>query len=204
MTAHGLVLFGLVFLLAAATPGPGIAAIVGRVLSSGPSGVGGFIAGFVVADLVWLSLAASGMAALARTAHTPFVLAKFAGAGYLLYLAYRSWSAPVRPIATGSNVSDREGWRLFVGGITLTLGNPQTMVVFLALIPTVVDLSRVTLTAFCQLAIMICVILSLVLTLYAFAAMHARRLFQTERPARLLNRISGTLMAGAAIVLASR
>jgi threonine/homoserine/homoserine lactone efflux protein len=204
MTIHDLVLFGLVYLLATASPGPGIAAIIARVLSYGTSGIVGFIAGFVIGDLIWFSLAATGMAALAQTAHTLFVAVKFAGAGYLLYLAYRLWTAPVRQIEDLSDRSDRKAWRLFIGGVTLTLGNPKVMVFFMALLPTVIDLNDLTLPAFCQVAIAICVILSSVLTLYTIAAMRARRFFQAEHPARLLNRVSGTVMAGTAVAVATR
>lgn len=204
MTSHGLVVFGLVYLIATASPGPGIGAIVARVMSNGTSGIASFIAGFVIGDLIWFSLAATGMATLAQTAHTLFAMVKFAGAGYLLYLAYRLWTAPVQPIKELDVPSNQKASRLFVGGVTLTLGNPKVMVFFMAMLPTVIALNLLTLTAFCQVAIMICVILSSVLSLYALAASRARRLFQAERPARLLNRVSGTVMAGAAIAVASR
>ena len=204
MTIHGFVLFGLVYLLAAASPGPGIAAIIARVLSYGTSGIASFIAGYVIGDLIWFSLAATGMAALAQTAHTLFLAVKFAGAGYLLYLAYRLWTAPVRPVEELNGQSDRKAWQLFVGGITLTLGNPKVMVFFMALLPTVINLNNLTLSAFFQVATAICVILSSVLTLYTLAAVRARRFFQAERPARLLNRVSGTVMVGAAVAVATR
>jgi threonine/homoserine/homoserine lactone efflux protein len=204
MTIHGLLLFGLVYLTAAASPGPGIAAIIARVLSNGMSGIAGFIAGFVIGDLIWFSLAATGMAALAQSAHTLFVAVKFAGAGYLLYLAYRLWTTPVRPVEKSRVQCDQKAWRVFVGGTTLTLGNPKVMVFFMALLPTVIDLDHLTLTSFLQVAFAICVILSSVLSLYALAASRARRFFQAERPARWLNRVSGTVMAGAAVAVASR
>lgn len=204
MTIHGLVLFGLVYLMATASPGPGIAAIIARVLSHGTSSIAGFITGFVVGDLIWFSLAATGMAALAQTAHTLFVIVKYAGAAYLLYLAYRLWTAPARPMEDLRGPSDRKAWRLFVAGITLTLGNPKVMVFFIALLPTVIALNRLTLAAFLQIAVLICVILSSVLTLYTLAAMHGRQFFQAERPARILNRVTGTVMVGAAVAVASR
>src|ERR1700759_426414 len=97
MSLHGLGLFCLVYLLATASPGPGIAAVVARVLSRGTHGLVAFIAGFVVGDLIWFTCAATGMAALAQTAHVAFMLVKYAGATYLLYLAYRLWTAPARP-----------------------------------------------------------------------------------------------------------
>ena len=45
MSAHGLALFCLVYLLATASPGPGTAAILARVLSHGTRGMAAFIAG---------------------------------------------------------------------------------------------------------------------------------------------------------------
>jgi threonine/homoserine/homoserine lactone efflux protein len=204
MSIHGLLLFGLVYTAAAASPGPGIAAIVARVLSKGTSGIPSFIAGFIVGDLIWFCLAATGMAALAEKAHAAFEVVKFAGVAYLLYLAYRLWTAPVHPVDAVNGQPEQRGWRLFVGGITLTLSNPKPMVFYIALLPTVIDLNRLTPDVFLEVAASICVILSAVLGLYALAAMRARRFFQAERPIRLLNRISGTVMAGAAVAVAAR
>ena len=204
MTFHGLLIFSLVYLIAAATPGPGIAAIIARVLSNGTAGIAGFIAGFVIGDLIWSSLAATGMAALAQKAHVVFVGVKFAGAAYLLYLAYRLWTSPARPVEETAGDYDRKPWRTFGGGVTLTLGNPKVMVFFMALLPSVIDLTHLTPAAFLQVAIAMCVVLSSVLTLYTLVAVRARRFFRAERPARILNRVSGTVMAGAALAVAAR
>jgi threonine/homoserine/homoserine lactone efflux protein len=89
MTTHGLALFCLAYLLATATPGPGIAALIARTLSRGSRGLPTFIAGYVVGDLLWLTLAASGMAMLARSAQPLFAAVKYLDALYLLYLAWR-------------------------------------------------------------------------------------------------------------------
>src|SRR5579864_5414338 len=98
MFSHGVMLFCLAYLVATATPGPGIAALVARVLARGTRGLPFFIAGFVIGDLIWFTLAATGMAVLAQTARVAFVLLRYAGALYLLYLAYRLWSSPVQPL----------------------------------------------------------------------------------------------------------
>src|SRR5262249_9187460 len=94
--------------------------------------------------------------------------------------------------------------RLFVGALALTLGNPKVMIFFLALLPTVIDLRELDVGAFAGLAAAICFILSSVLTLYALAAMRARRLFSNARAVRWLNRGSGTVMAGAAAAVAAQ
>ncbi len=205
MSIHGYALFCLAYVIATATPGPGIAAIVARVLSRGTRGLPAFIAGYVVGDLIWLTFAATGMAVLAQTAHTLFLVLKYAGALYLLFLAYRMWTAPARPLTDKIEISEGESApRLFAGTVALTMGNPKVMVFFLALLPTVIDLNRMTLSAYLQLALTICIILSTVLTTYAIAALRARRLFSNARAVQWLNRGSGTVMATAAVVVAAQ
>jgi threonine/homoserine/homoserine lactone efflux protein len=203
MALHGLTLFCLTYLLAAATPGPGIGAILARVIGRGTEGIVAFIAGYVVGDLIWFTLAATGMAMLAQSAHSLFVLIKYVGALYLLYLAYRLWTAPPEGVAEG-RAPQQSGSRLFLASLTLTLGNPKVMIFFLALLPTVIDLTKMSVSVFLQVAAAICIILSSVLTAYAVAALRARRLFKSSRAVRWLNRGTGTVMAGAAVAVATR
>ena len=87
------------YALAVATPGPGVAAIIARSLAHGFKGAPAFVAGFVVGDLVWFGIAATGLAALAKTAATVFVAIKWAGVAYLLYLAWKLWTAPAERVA---------------------------------------------------------------------------------------------------------
>jgi threonine/homoserine/homoserine lactone efflux protein len=64
MTWYGLSVFGLVYVLAVATPGPGVAAVIARSLGHGLRGAPAFIAGFMVGDLIWFTFAATGLAML--------------------------------------------------------------------------------------------------------------------------------------------
>jgi len=77
-------------------------------------------------------------------------------------------------------------------------------VFYLALLPTVVDLQQLTLSAFLEVALALCLILSAVLIGYALAALRARRLFRNPRALRWLNRSTGAVLAGAAVVVAAR
>ena len=87
--------------------------------------------------------------------------------------------------------------------MAINLGNPKVIVLF-ALLPTVVDLASLTLLGFAELAALVTVIASTVLTAYAAAAARARRLFTSPRACRLINRGSGIAMAGAAVGVAAR
>src|SRR6187551_1384058 len=132
MTIYGLLTFCAVYALAVAAPGPGIAAIIARGLAHGMKGVPAFIAGFVVGDLVWFAIAATGLAALARTAATLFVAIKWAGVAYLLYLAYKLWSSPAKQVEVESDDGKQHGWSAFLASLMLTLANPKAILFFLA------------------------------------------------------------------------
>ena len=147
MSLSGLLIFAGVYFLAVALPGPGVAAVIAHSLSRGTHGAVAFIAGFLIGDLVWFTFAATGLAALAKTAYAVFVVVKYAGVAYLLYLAYRLWTASVAAAGEkDGEVKDagQSSWRLFLGTLALTMGNPKTMIFFLALLPTVVKLETLS------------------------------------------------------------
>ena len=206
MTLYGMAVFSLVYCLAVASPGPGVAAIVARSLSRGTQGAPAFIAGFLIGDLVWFTVAATGLAALAQSAYAVFVAVKYAGVAYLLYLSYRMWTTAAKPpIADGNDVDpSQKPARLFLTTLSLTMGNPKTMVFFLALLPTVVKLETLTVGGFFEIAAVICVVLPAVLGGYVYAAARARKFLQSPRAIRMVNRGGATAMAGAAVVIATR
>jgi len=204
MTLAGILTFCAVYALAVATPGPGIAAIVARSLAHGSKGAPAFIAGFVVGDLVWFTIAATGLAALAKTAETLFIVIKWAGVAYLLYLAWKLWRAPAERVEVRDDDGRQHGWRAFVASLMLTLANPKAILFFLALLPTVIDLASLNAIRFLEISLAIAVVLPLVLGTYVFLAARARQLFTTPSAVRRLNRSSGVAMAGAAVVVATR
>jgi threonine/homoserine/homoserine lactone efflux protein len=205
MSVYGLSIFALVYLLAVASPGPGVAAVIARVLGRGTHGIPSFIAGFLVGDLTWFTFAATCLAVLAKTAYTVFVVVKFAGATYLLYLAYRLWTAPAAPLGSGVEEGRRERpMQLFMGSLALTMGNPKTMVFFLAVLPTVIELKRLTVVGFFEMALVIGVVMPAVLGAYAWFAGRARRHLTRSESVRWIQRGTGAVMAGAAVAVATR
>jgi threonine/homoserine/homoserine lactone efflux protein len=202
---YELVTFCAVYSLAVATPGPGVAAVIARGLARGPQGAAAFIAGFLIGDLIWFLGAALGLSALAHTAHSVFAAIKYAGAAYLLFLAERLWPAPARRLdAIDAPDSVQGPVAAFLASLSLTLGNPKTMIFYVALLPTVVNLENLTPMGYVEIAAAIALILPAILGTYVLAAVRARVWFQSPRANQLLNRSSGTLMAAAAVAVATR
>ena len=202
MTLTSLLLFAAVYFAAVATPGPGIAALLARVLGRGLAGVAPFIAGYVVGDMVWLIVAGTGLAVLANAFAGLFVALKFAGAAYLLTVAWRMATAPVE-LREAAPAASR-GWRAVLGSLSLTLGNPKVMIFFLSIMPLVVDVRTLTPVALAELAALCAVVISCTLAAYALAADRARALLRSTRAMRFARRAAGGVMAGVAVAVATR
>lgn len=203
MELGGLIVFAVALAVAAASPGPAITALVARVLVRGTAGAAALVLGLSVGDIVWLTATILGLAVVAKTFALAFLVLKYAGAAYLAYLAWRFWSAPTE--ARVAVAPKGEHWlKLFFAGLSLTLGNPKTMVFYLALLPNLIDLRAVSAVGYCELVGLTFVILICVDGGYVLLAARARRLFQSERAMRWVNRGSGALLAGAAVTVATR
>lgn len=194
--------FALILLIAVLSPGPAIAAILARVMASGTAGMTAFCAGLVLGDLIWLSCAMFGLAAIATLFQPVFQAVKYLGAAYLLFLAWKLWSSAGVPIKA-EPVRGR-GLQLFGAALLLSLGNPKVMLFYLALLPTVIDLASLTAADMLELAAIVAVVVSVVLAGYVLLAAHARRMFTSPRAMRAVNRTAGVAMAGAAAAIVAR
>jgi threonine/homoserine/homoserine lactone efflux protein len=204
VSISSLLLFAAVYFVAVATPGPGVAALVARVLAHGLIGVAPFIAGYVVGDLIWLAIAATGLAVLAHEFAGVFIVLKFAGVAYLLYVAWGMARSSATSDAGAPPARAARGWRAFSGSLSLTLGNPKVIVFFLSIMPLVVDLDAMTPAISIEIAATSVIVLSATLFAYALAANRARAMLRSMRAMRLVHRAAAGVMAGVALAIATR
>ncbi len=200
-----LLAFTVALTIAAVLPGPGMTAIVARALAVGFWGTMPMVLGLILGDMVFLSCAALGLAALATSFAAVFTVVKFAGAAYLLWLAWQLWNAqPHVDSVEAAKRPEHSALRVVLGGLTLTLGNPKTIVFYMALLPTVVDLAALTPLGFAEMAVIVFLDLLVVGAAYAAMAARARSFFRDARARRVLDRTAGAMMAGAAVAVATR
>jgi len=101
--------------------------------------------GLMTGVLVHTCAVTFGMAAIFQTSETAFSLLKTAGAGYLLYLAWKSFRAKEQSI--NGNENRRLSYRqLYVRGILLNVTNPKVSIFFLAFLPQFADPMRGSMT----------------------------------------------------------
>ena len=162
-------------------------------------------AGVVTGDLIFLALAAAGMAAMARSASDVFLVVRLAGAAYLVWQGLQYWRvAPSAIDATPSARHETHFWRNYGAGLLLMAGHAQAMVFYAALLPGFVDLAALTLADFALVALMIVVVIGSINTAYGYAAAQARQLVASARAQRTIHRVAGTLMLVAAALVVTR
>jgi len=196
-------IFASALLLNAATPGPSVVALVSRVVTSGWRSIIPFVAAMWIGELIWLSMAMAGLSVLAQTFESVFVVLKWLGSAYLCWLAFKMWRQPVEQ-ANDDLPRRRSALSMFGAGMAVTLGNPKVMVFYVALLPSLIDLSSVGLR---QWAIVCCVTLGTLVTVdvsWILLANKARVLLRTPRAIRIANRVGAFALGGAAATIASR
>jgi threonine/homoserine/homoserine lactone efflux protein len=181
-------------------------ALVARALAVGVLGTVPMLIGLIVGDLVFLSATAFGLAALARSFAGVFLLVKIAGALYLAWLAWKLWTSPPATLEVVGEAGDRPrvDWRGIAVGLSITLGNPKTIVFYLALLPSLIDVGGLTAVGFGEMSVTVVIVLTLVGMAYIVAAARARAMFRNARARRILDRTAGAMMAGAALAVVAR
>lgn len=203
MTLTTLIAYCGALFIAAAIPGPGMTAIVARALGSGfrPTFFMGL--GLILGDLVYLTAVILGLSVLAKTFTTPFLVLKFLGAAYLVYIAWKLWTAGLLPQDIRAERAMKPGLS-FLSGLLVTLGNPKTMLFYVALVPTLIPLAEIGVADYAMLVAATFAVLMAVLLPYILLAAQARGLMKRPTALKALNRSAAGVLAGTAAYIATR
>lgn len=127
-------LFFVAALLLAITPGPGLFYVLARSLKGGR--VEGFASSFgtAIGGLGHVVAAAFGLSALLAASATAFLVVKYVGALYLIYLGIRTLVQHKHLLPDSGELSQNTS-AAFRQGIITELLNPKTALFFLAFIP---------------------------------------------------------------------
>lgn len=198
--------FAAALAIAVALPGPGIFAVVSCALGRGLRVALTLIAGMIMGDLIYFYLAVFGMTTLARSLGEFFIVVKFASAAYLVWLGLKLWrEKPAGPAVVDAAASrppaDR---RTLFAGFLVTIGNPKSIAFYAGLLPTFIDLEKLSVVDALAMGGIVVLIVGLIPAAYAVAAASSRRFFRNPGRLRFLNRTAGTMLIGSGVTVAVR
>jgi threonine/homoserine/homoserine lactone efflux protein len=200
MPLHHWLTFALVALAVSFAPGPAVITVVATALRGGFRASLAANAGVLVADALFVTLAAAGLGGVLLASHTLFTIVKWAGIAYLAFLGLR---ALLKPSVLDAAAPAAPASHAFRTGLTTQLANPKIVLVFGALLPQFVDPSRPAGMQFAILGLTFIAGDAIVFTLYGLLAHRAGALLRSPRASRGAARVTGVAMLGAAARLAT-
>lgn len=200
-----LIAFALIALGMVLTPGPNMVYLISRSISQGRLAglisLGGVALGFVF----YMLCAAFGITALVMAVPFAYDTLRFAGALYLLYLAWQAIKPGGRSAFEVRELAKDSPCKLFLMGFLTNLLNPKIAVMYLSLLPQFIDP-----TAGSVLAQSIALGLTQILvsvTVNAIIAIAAGTIaaFLVSRPTWIVAQrwVMGTVLAGLAVKMAT-
>lgn len=192
--------FSLAMFLLAITPGPGVFATISRALSSGFLNASFVVMGIVIGDIIFLLLAIFGLSAIASILGDFFILVKYLGGIYLLFLGYKILTS--KEEETNLKGIYELSWKKnFLTGLIITLSNPKVILFYLGFLPTFINLQTLTAIDIFIISTVVTIVLGGVMLAYAYSASSAKNLFKSKSSKRKMNIAAGSVMISAGAVL---
>ena len=205
MSIEAWLLFTITETVLCLTPGPAVLLVLSMSLTRGwQPGVQASV-GILVANLLYFGLSATSLGAILLASWELFVLVKWLGAAYLIWLGLKTFFASrdaIRSVAQPLT-PQRTGMKTFLHGVVAQGANPKALLFFTALLPQFVNPAAPLVPQIALLAVTSVLIEFGVLTGYAVLASRARGLAHRPRFARVINRVGGGLLIGAGAGLAT-
>jgi len=132
-----LLLFLPAALVLVAIPGPNHLYITARSIGEGRRAGLASAFGVETGTLVHIAAAAAGLSALVAASATAFGVLRYAGAAYLVYLAYRTLRGG--DDGDGPALRPQPLRRVYLDGVLVNVLNPKVVLFFLAFLPQFVD-----------------------------------------------------------------
>ena len=184
-------------------PGPGVVVVVARALDSGFRQGLATAMGILSGDFIFIALAIFGLATLAEVMGSFFVIIKYAGAAYLIYLGFQlitsgnsnTPSATPKPANYSTN---------YLVGLATSVSNPKVTLFYLSFFPAFLDLKTISMTDIGLLFLIATFSVGLVMAGYAYVAAKTKSSFAASPKTKYLKFGSGALLMGGGVFVALR
>ncbi|QJW57461.1 Homoserine/homoserine lactone efflux protein [Serratia plymuthica] len=186
-----------------AIPGPTMLLALNNGATKGIKVAACGIAGAALSDLILIGAVGCGLGTLLQASEQLFTLVKWAGAAYLLYLAYQLWQAPpsgIQSLSLPHETAARSGQAAFMRSLLVALSNPKGLLFFSAFLPQFIRPEAAIALQYTLLALVTALIDIALMSLYAIGGHHAMRALSAVA-LRWLNRGCACILAGLAIAL---
>ncbi|MEO9748723.1 MULTISPECIES: LysE family translocator [Marinobacter] len=198
MTLEIWVTFVSVVFIFAIIPGPTVILVLGQAISHGKKSVMPLVSGVLLGDFVAMTLSLIGLGAVLATSATLFLILKWFGVGYLIYLGIKTWREVPEHGLSPISVPDISKVNLFKSSFLVTALNPKDIVFFVAFLPQFVNPNVAAMPQLLILMVTFLGVVSITITSFALFAGVVRYRIQNFQARKRLNKLGGGALFGAA------
>ncbi len=180
-------------------PGPSILPVIRYSAAHGRRANIPLVAAVGLGDSSPLVVSLLGLGALLATSAFWFMVVKWAGGLYLLYLGIKLLRAGFASAALAAPAAPCSRWRLFASTYLVTALNPKGTVFFVAFLPQFINPGASTTRQLGVLAATLVVMATLIALLYAVFAASVHKVLASQRTQRHFNLAGGSLLSTAGL-----
>lgn len=184
-------------------PGPGIMVVVARTLSQGY--IAGLVtsAGIVAGDFIFIGLAVFGLSTLSHSLGELFLVIKYAGAAYLIWLGVKiALSKNEMEVSKAYKESNHP--TNFVAGLLTTLSNPKAILFYVSFFPAFIDLTVVNGIDLGIILLVAAISVGGVMSTYVYLANTTGSRLKESSISKQVKYSSGAILIGSGAYVASR
>lgn len=183
-----------------AIPGPTILLVLSYSIAHGRNATLPVVAGVALGDSVAITLSLIGLGTLLAASAFWFVIIKWMGGLYLIYLGFLLLRAAGNPVPEQAHQTPQVAAnRLFGNAFIVTALNPKSIVFFIALLPQFISSAHPVIPQLWILGVTFVVLATIGATSYALFATSIRRLLASARAQRIYSLVGGGLLVAAGI-----
>jgi len=184
-------------LILAAIPSASVALVVTRSATLGIKNGISVACGIVLGDLIFVALAILGMSVLAETMGSFFVILRYIGGGYLIWLGFNLIRSKKEINLIRQNESKWSLFASFTAGLLLTLGDIKAILFYASLFPAFVDMSSLDRSDIAGIIAVTILAVGSVKLSYVYAAQRIAQRIQNRKAQKLTQSAAGYCMIGA-------
>ena len=197
MTTISIITLLVTMIVLAAIPSASVALVVTRSLTLGIKNGISVACGIVLGDLIFVTLAILGMGVLAETMGSFFVILRYLGGAYLVWLGYSIVRSKGEVNLIRSDTSKLSLFASFASGLLLTLGDIKAILFYASLFPAFLDMATLRASDIVGIVVVTIIAVGGVKIFYAYSAQRLARRFKNKKAQKLIKTSAGCCMIGA-------
>lgn len=183
-------------------PGPTIILVVSQSIVNGRRAALPLVAGVIAGDFTAMTLSLMGVGSLLAVSAGLFLLLKWFGAVYLIYLGLKLWKEGTPVSGLEPQAPRGSSTSLFKASYIVTALNPKSIAFFIAFFPQFIDRAGTSVLQLSLLGATFLVLAGINSAMYAAFAGQFSTYLQEQRMRKLLSRSGAAALIGAGIITA--